>query len=237
LIKGDDDRRDATTMTTRPITGGDLECVASIDLSHFDSRLRETTIIAACDVRNPLLGPNGASRVYGPQKGAVAASAIESLERGLGVLARLARDTDCEFAGAGAAGGAGFGLVAFAGANAVAGIDLVFEMVEFRRRIASADLVLTGEGRFDSQTAEGKVIAGVVREARRASVPVCAIVGAVDRASMMKKTGRVDGRGIDFSGLEIHALTEMQGVKAGETFRRAEELIALLAGRIVRERM
>lgn len=163
------------------LTGGLLPRIARIDLSGCDSRLNNTTIKVACDVDNPLCGPNGAATVYGPQKGA-SPEQVEQLDRNLSHLADLIqRDLDKQVRdvpGAGAAGGLGAGLIAFFNAELQAGIRLVMNALAFEQRIADADLVITGEGRLDRQSVMGKVIAGVGQACRSAGVPVVAIVGA-----------------------------------------------------------
>ncbi len=140
-------------------------------------------IIAACDVHNPLLGPRGTAHVYAPQKGADAA-AVAFLEAGLENLAGVVQRTlGCDFRetpGAGAAGGIGYGLLSFAKAAMQPGFDLVAAAVGLEARIRAADLVLTGEGRLDSQTLEGKGPAGVAAMARSAGKPVLAFAGSID---------------------------------------------------------
>src|SRR6266516_458723 len=138
------------------------------------------TIIAAVDVKNPLLGKNGATRVFGPQKG-VTKDQIDKLER---ALTRLADVVAEEFgfdyrdkAGAGAAGGLGFGLMSFCGAKIRPGFDVVAEAVGLKAKIKDADVVITGEGSLDRQTLEGKTPAGVARLAGKLGKPVFAIVG------------------------------------------------------------
>ena len=137
-------------------------------------------IIAAVDVQNPLLGQNGATRVFGPQKGATA-DKIDILER---ALARLADVVSQQFGvdyrnepGAGAAGGLGFGLISFCGAEIRPGFDVVAEAIDLESKIKEADFVITGEGSLDRQTLEGKTPAGVARLARRLGKRVFAIVG------------------------------------------------------------
>ena len=129
----------------------------------------------ACDVSNPLCGPDGAAAVYGPQKGATP-DQVEQLEAALRHLAELVK-TDPTIPGAGAAGGAAYGLAAFCGAELERGVDLVLDAVRFRSRCAAADLVLTGEGSLDEQTLQGKACLGVAEAARDLGVPPVAIVG------------------------------------------------------------
>ena len=159
---------------------GELE---SIDMRELDPRLQRVRIEVAVDVRTPLLGDEGAARVFGPQKGA-SPREVAILETGLARLAAIA-DRDCGAAGlaaapgAGAAGGLGFGL-ALLGARLVRGAPLVCDLVHLDRAIASAGLVLTGEGRLDSQTAMGKAPSEVARRAAAAGVPCIAIAGTVE---------------------------------------------------------
>lgn len=161
----------------RPARGGDLSALRAVDPAGRDPRLGEVELLVACDVGNPLLGAEGAAAVYAPQKGASPAQ-VRSLERGLRHWAGLCGG-DPEAAGAGAAGGLGYGLAACCGARLVRGIDLVLDVVGFAERL-DVDLVLTGEGRLDAQTGRGKVIAGVVAAARSAGVPVIALAGEVE---------------------------------------------------------
>jgi glycerate kinase len=137
-------------------------------------------IVAACDVRNPLLGGNGATHTFGPQKGAMP-DQVEILERALRKLAdTITRDLGCDFRnnpGAGAAGGLGFGLMSFCNAELRPGFDVVADGVELKEKIKAADVVITGEGKLDTQTLEGKAPAGVARLARKLGKGVFAIVG------------------------------------------------------------
>jgi len=142
--------------------------------------LKLPKIIAAVDVKNPLLGKSGATRVFGPQKGA-SQNELKILER---ALSRLADVVAKEFGfdhrdepGAGAAGGLGFGLMSFCGAKVRPGFDVVAEAVGLESKIKDADIVITGEGSLDRQTLEGKTPAGVARLARKLGKPVFAIVG------------------------------------------------------------
>ncbi len=145
--------------------------------------LKLPKITAACDVRNPLLGERGATRVFAAQKGATAAQ-IEMLEN---ALTRLADVTSAftgrwrrDVPGAGAAGGLGYGLMAFCGAELRPGFELVAERIGLEEAVRAADLVITGEGRLDAQTAEGKAPAGVAQMARRLAKRCHAIVGEMD---------------------------------------------------------
>ena len=147
------------------------------------SRLPENLeVIVACDVDNPLVGPEGAAAIYGPQKGATQAQVLE-LDAALAHYAEVLRETFgrsvAEAPGAGAAGGLGAGLLAFCMARLQPGTEMALEATGFDALLADCDLVLTGEGRIDGQTARGKVIAGVARRARAAGVPVVALAGSV----------------------------------------------------------
>ena len=179
-------------------------------------RLRLPRICAAADVRNPLLGERGATRVFGPQKGATAEQ-IVVLEQALTKLADVgARELGCEFqntTGAGAAGGLGFGLMTFGGAELRSGFEVVAEMLELEQRVRQADIVVTGEGRLDGQTLEGKTPAGVAQIARKHGKPVFAIIGRVDRK-------------IDYSEL-FDAIYELASPRVGEAeaIKLAPELL------------
>jgi glycerate kinase len=148
----------------------------------MDARLARTAVRVASDVTNPLTGPQGASAVYGPQKGATP-EIVAELDAALADYAAiLQRDLGANVAdipGAGAAGGLGAGLLAFAHAELVPGARLVFEALRFDERIAGADLIFTAEGRLDAQTAYGKAVGAVAAAGQRRGVPVVALAGAV----------------------------------------------------------
>ena len=164
-----------------PEGGAALARLARID-GQTDMRLVRPTVEAACDVRNPLLGPEGASAVYGPQKGATPDMVREldaALARYADVVERFVGRRIRDVPGAGAAGGLGAGLLAFLDARLVSGAELVLRAVGFAERLAGAALVITGEGRIDRQSAYGKLTGAVAAAARRARVPVAAVAGAV----------------------------------------------------------
>jgi len=165
-----------------PLGGGDLERLARIETRFLDSRLERCEFVGLGDVSNPLVGENGAARVFAPQKGA-SPEEVERLERGLTRLADVCAahfGSDGRFErGAGAAGGLGWGLLTFLRASMRPGIDAVLEAARFDEKLQGADLVLTGEGSLDAQTLNGKTIAGVCRAARTAGVPVVALGGRV----------------------------------------------------------
>lgn len=185
-----------------PSGGGGLAELASADFSLCDRRLcREgvhrrgpahseanehvVSVAAACDVQTPLIGPQGASAVFGPQKGATP-EMVETLDRNLAHFARvIARDGGLDASlltqtpGSGAAGGVGAGLLAL-GATLEPGADLILDVVGFDARLAGADLVITGEGRLDQQTAQGKLIAALARRCKTSGVPLIAFAGSLE---------------------------------------------------------
>src|SRR5256714_971088 len=166
-----------------PPGGLALKRLARIQADGVPARWKEAEVEVACDVTNPLTGPSGASAVYGPQKGATPAMVAE-LDAALHHFAEVIRrdlGVDVEqLPGAGAAGGLGAGLVAFTGARLRPGAEMVMEALNLDERLQGADLVITGEGRLDSQTARfGKGPAAVARHARHAGIPVVGIGGSV----------------------------------------------------------
>ena len=165
------------------MTGGLLADVEKIDISKLDERIKNCEIIVACDVDNPLLGEKGAARVYGPQKGATPEQ-VKILENNLKKFARIIKNTlDIDIInlpGSGAAGGLGGGLVAFLNARLESGIKLILDTIHFEEIIKDADLIITGEGRIDSQSAHGKVVAGVAKIAKKHNNPVIAIGGSIE---------------------------------------------------------
>ena len=167
-------------MLPAPLVGGDLAKIRQVDFGNLDKRLASVSITAACDVDNPLLGADGATEVFGRQKGA-SEEAISMLEDGLaGVYQLIETETGREVRhqpGAGAAGGMGAALLGILDANLRPGIELVAELVELDAQIRNTDLVITGEGSLDGQTAHGKTPAGVAKLARQHNVPVIAIGG------------------------------------------------------------
>ena len=165
-----------------PIGGAALVRLASIDASKMHPGLSSATIVGATDVTNPLCGPSGASAVYGPQKGA-SPEVVAELDAALETFAKvLRRDLGQDFAerpGAGAAGGLGAGLMAFAGAELRSGIDMVCEVLGFDAHLEGADLVITGEGRADHSTVFNKAPVGVARRALARGVPTILLAGSL----------------------------------------------------------
>ncbi len=194
---------DASGEAIHRVAGGDLSRIAHVDTSGVDGRLKDVEIKVACDVDNPLYGPTGAAFIYGPQKGATA-QMVSELDRGLRHYAAVLRaDLGADVAsvpGAGAAGGLGAGLLAFCNASLQRGVDIVLEAVGLVGHVAGADLVITGEGCIDGQTAFGKTPSGVARVAAAAGVPVVAVAGQV---------------GPDARSLHAHGFTALHSIATG----------------------
>ncbi|MBF6591104.1 MAG: glycerate kinase [Ktedonobacterales bacterium] len=210
-----------------PPGGAALARLAHIELTDLDPRLAAVHIQVACDVTNPLLGPRGASVVYGPQKGATPAMVAE-LDRALAHYADvLRRDLGVDMAdvaGAGAAGGLGAGLLAFAQAELVPGARLVLEALGFEAKIRGARLVFTAEGRLDGQTAYGKAVGAVAAAARRQGARVVALVGQVALGATALAALGIDA-----------ALPLADGpLSLEESMSRAPELVAAAAERAMR---
>ncbi|MCE9590307.1 MAG: glycerate kinase [Planctomycetes bacterium] len=209
------------------LCGGILDQIVGIDTTWIDPRLARVRITVACDVSNPMTGPNGAASVYGPQKGATPAQ-VEMLDRNLRHLAELFRSElgrDVEhLPGAGAAGAMGGGLMAFLGAELSPGIAMVLDAVGFDRRVAGAALCMTGEGRLDGGSLAGKVCVGVARTAAKHDVRTVALVGAT-------------GPGVERAGEAGLAAVRVigEGLPQEESILRAAELLEKAAERAVRE--
>jgi glycerate kinase len=162
--------------------GGVLGEVASIGMSSLDERIRDTKIMVACDVTNPLTGPTGASHVYGPQKGA-GPEMVKKLDNKLQqfshlITRQLGKDVE-NIPGAGAAGGLGAGLIAFLDAELVEGVPVIAAKTGLDAAAAKADIVITGEGKIDSQTQFGKTPFGVAQAAKKHGKPVIAVAGTI----------------------------------------------------------
>ena len=213
---------DATERELRA-GGAALLDLARIDSTGLDPRLRALTCSAASDVDNPLTGPHGASSVYGPQKGASAEDVL-LLDRGLAHLSAIVhRDLGVELSdepGAGAAGGLGFGLMAFLGARVRPGVEVVSDALGLPQRMEAADLVITGEGKLDAQSLRGKTPAGVLRLAQEWSIPAVVVCGDAET-------------GLSLPGVPVVSLVERFGRDAAlEDARRSlERLAEELAGR------
>ena len=167
--------------------GRDLACVASIDISGLDERVRDSKITVMCDVTNPLCGKNGATMTFGKQKGATP-EIMQELEAGMCSYRDVIREsfgTDCdEIPGAGAAGGLGAALRVFLGGEMKSGIETVLELIRFDERLEGVDLVVTGEGRTDWQSCFGKVMQGVGMHAKAKGIPALGLSGSLGKNAM-----------------------------------------------------
>jgi glycerate kinase len=196
--------------------GAALSRLARIDATELDPRIRRIVCIAASDVDNPLTGPNGATAVYAGQKGASPGDLVP-LDRALGHLAAVVERDE---PGAGAAGGLGFGLMAFLGARVRRGVDVVAEALALPSRMASAGLAITGEGSFDEQSLRGKAAAGVLRLAGELSVPGLVVCGRTTP-------------GLPLVSVPVVSMAERFGIDAavGDARRSLERLVQELAER------
>jgi glycerate kinase len=211
-----------TVSPGEPLVGTDVHRVVLI--KHGRGNIIERVRIdVACDVTNPLCGEDGAAAVYGPQKGATPGQ-IRELDA---ALMQLARRTDkvneANLLGAGAAGGLGFGMAAFFGAALKRGVEMVIDAVHLADRLKSADLCITGEGRFDEQSLRGKTVGGVASVCKRIGVPCVVLAGSVD--------GQVN-----FSGQGITAVSSISdgSVSLDESIENAAELISTAAENLIR---
>lgn len=206
--------------------GGEVARLASIDISGLDKRLKKCRIEVACDVTNLLTGKEGATAVFGPQKGATP-KMISELDQALDHYAKIiSRDLDIDvltLSGGGAAGGMGAALYAFCGAELRQGIEIVTEALKLDELVRDADLVITGEGRIDSQSIHGKVPIGVAKVAKRYNKPVIGIAG-----SLTADVGVVYDHGLDavFSVLYSICTLEEALDNAGDNLRMAARNIA-----------
>ncbi|MCU6797129.1 glycerate kinase [Paenibacillus sp. WQ 127069] len=207
--------------------GGTLDRIASIDDSNWDPRIAESRFLIASDVQNPFIGPDGASRVFGPQKGA-SPEMVEQLELNLtawaDIIAIKTGKRVHQLPGAGAAGGISGAFLAFFPASIKRGIDIVIEYSHLRDHLQAADLVITGEGQIDFQTASGKTPMGIAQEAHKLGVPTICLAGSV-------------GRGIE--ALYEVGITSVHSIVTGpmtlqEAMSRASELLELTAEQVVR---
>ncbi|CAM3721058.1 glycerate kinase [Mesobacillus zeae] len=169
-----------------PDGGGGLSHLALIDISNLDPRTATVKIEVACDVNNPLTGPKGASAVFGPQKGADD-EMVKHLDKNLSHFAMIIEKTTgksiADVPGSGAAGGLGAGLLAFLPAKLKSGISIMMEATNLEEKIMEADLVITGEGKVDSQSLSGKTPVGVAAAAKKHGVPVILLAGEATEGS------------------------------------------------------
>lgn len=162
--------------------GGSLSNLADIDDSGMDERIKNTNFLVACDVKNTLTGPEGASHVYGAQKGA-SPEDILYLDSALLKLAAIVNSKYCRanenIQGAGAAGGLGYGLMEFCGGKLKSGIEIILDLIKFDSYLDGVDLVISGEGRIDGQSVYGKVPVGIAGRAKKNGIPVLVVVGDI----------------------------------------------------------
>lgn len=207
-----------------------LENLETIDASNIDPRIFETEIIIACDVKNPLCGESGASAVFGPQKGADPET-VRRLDRCLlhyaaVIKEQLGKDI-LHVPGGGAAGGLGAAIPAFTNGRIRSGIDAVLDAVGFDEKLKNADLVITGEGRYDAQSAQGKAPAGIGGRAKKFSVPVFAMVGEIAKDSV-----EPSALGIDALMSILDKVTDLQGAidSSGKMLEdTAEQMMRILS--------
>ena len=202
-----------------PFGGAALADLRSIDISKMDTRIENSQFMVACDVSNPLTGDEGASAVYGPQKGATP-EMVAQLDNALLNFAEIVKKdigkNVSEISGAGAAGGLGAGMLAFMGAELKAGVDIVLETVQLREKLSDVDLVITGEGGMDFQTVYNKAPIGVARIAGEFNIPTIAIAGLL---------------GQNFTVVHDHGIRAATSIVDGpisleESLERASELIS-----------
>ena len=213
-----------------PPGGAALASLARLDDSTLDPRLARVEVVALADVRNPLCGPDGASAVYGPQKGADPAAVTEldwALDNYAAIVERDRSVAVRDLPGAGAGGGLVAGLVAFAGARIESGLRVIAEALALERHAAQAQLVFTGEGRLDRQSTFGKTVAGVAAAAAAAGLPCLAVAGTIaDEEAVRSIPGLCD-----FEAAAPPALPQ------AEALRRAPELVASATERLLRRQL
>jgi glycerate kinase len=216
--------------TELKMCGAELINIHSVDVSGIDPRVSSLNIVAACDVDNPLCGIKGASQVYGRQKGATDAD-VEMLDKGLAHFAQCMKSDYGfdykDYPGAGAAGGLGYGVMCFMGAKLERGIDIVTRVTRLAEKMEGADLVFTGEGRMDSQTAFGKTPFGVAQVAKQTNIPVVAIAGGLGSGYQELYDKGFDG---------IFSLID-KPMTLDEAIANTEELLENIAESIIRLRI
>jgi glycerate 2-kinase len=166
--------------------GAELKSIAKVDARNVSDKVKAANFQVACDVNNPLYGPNGAAFIYGPQKGATP-DMVEELDNGLrhfaGVTLKQSGIDLQQISGAGAAGGLGAAFAGFLNGKLESGVELVLEQIQLEKKLKGVDFVITGEGKLDGQTSMGKAPAGIAREAAKHSIPVIALAGDISEGS------------------------------------------------------
>lgn len=206
--------------------GEELAFVRDVDLSHLHPAVREASFTVMCDVTNPLLGQDGATYTFGPQKGADTGM-LKALEKGMENYASVVEGKTgicaSKAEGAGAAGGLGFSLMAFLRAELKSGIETVLDMVHFSEKLKGVDLVITGEGRMDWQSSMGKVPSGIGLRCKRAGIPAVAVVG-----------GLLDGYQSIYQMGICSVVTTVNGImKSEDAMEQAEKLYKDAAFRLL----
>ena len=214
-----------------PRGGAGLGQLASIDITELHPAIAETETVVACDVNNPLTGPNGASHVYGPQKGATP-EMIETLDGHLAhfdsVLTRTLGKSFNDVPGAGAAGGLGAGLMAFLNAELQLGVDIMIDAVNLEERVKGASIVFTGEGQLDFQTAFGKTPVGVAKVAKAHNIPVIAIAGGIAEGAEAVYEAGIDAMlGIVQEPMSLDDAVEDAARLIANTAEQAARLVAI----------
>jgi len=214
-----------------PRGGRGLGELASIDLTGLHPAIAETETVVACDVNNPLTGPDGAAHVYGPQKGATS-EMIETLDAHLAhfdaVLTQTLGKSFNDIPGAGAAGGLGTGLMAFLNAELRLGVDIMIDAVKLKERMKGASLVITGEGQLDFQTAFGKTPVGVAKVAKAHNIPVIAIAGSIAEGAEVVYDAGIDAMvGILQEPMSLEDAVGEAARLIADTAEQAARLIAI----------
>ena len=206
-----------------------LKNIKRIDASGLDKRILETDINILSDVTNPLYGTNGASYIYGPQKGARQNDVVEldNILKNYGKLVDEEMKTECSLQpGSGAAGGLGFALLSVCKGKLTKGIEKLMELIDFDSIIKDSDLVITGEGRIDNQSVNGKAPIGVAKVAKKYNIPVVAVVGSstIDLSEIYNHGIDLvldiinEPMGLDRAIKEVHSLLEFAGEKVMRAF-------------------
>ncbi|WP_241080910.1 glycerate kinase [Natranaerofaba carboxydovora] len=206
--------------------GKDLADLDSIDTAGVDDRMKKVEVLAACDVNNPLTGSNGATYIYGPQKGADKKT-LDILEENLKNYVKVIKkslEKEVDFPGAGAGGGFGAGIYAFLDGKLMSGIDLVLDAVEFEKKIDDADLIITGEGKLDDQSIFGKVPVGVSKRAKKYNIPVIALAGETN----------ISGDQINKEGIDAYFSIINSPMTLDEALRQTPLLIEETISQIIR---
>lgn len=210
-----------------PEGGGSLDLLHEIDVKGLDKRLLNVEFVVACDVTNPLTGDKGASRVFGPQKGATENMVVkldENLKHYAETIKKQLNKDVAQLPGTGAAGGLGYGLIVFCNARLEKGIDMVLDAVKLEERLSDVDIVITGEGRLDGQTIFGKVPVGIAQRAKKYGKPVYAIAGFIGEGGQLV---------YDY-GIDAVMSSMVAPLPLAEAIRRSPQLIEEAAERLFR---